>query len=50
MLPENNESFMDGRKGLGMAIPEEATAKLGPLPVLLSDRGDPDGDNPGASS
>lgn len=34
-LPDSNESFMDGDKGLGMAIPEEATAKLGPLPSLM---------------
>lgn len=35
VMPDSNESFMDGEKGLGMAIPEEATAKLGPLPSLM---------------
>lgn len=34
-MPDSNESFMDGSLGLGMAIPEEATAKLGPLPSLM---------------
>lgn len=46
---ESNESFMDGKRGLGMAIPEDATAKLGPLPVLLADRGQ-DPEDPGSSS
>ncbi len=34
-MPQSNESFIDGELGLGMAIPEEATAKLGPLPSLF---------------
>ena len=34
-LPDSNESFMNGDLGLGMAIPEEATAKLGPLPSIM---------------
>lgn len=35
VMPDSNESFMDGSLGLGMAIPEEATAALGPLPSLM---------------
>jgi hypothetical protein len=35
VMPDSNESFMDGNLGLGMAIPEEATAALGPLPSLM---------------
>jgi hypothetical protein len=31
----DKESFMDGNLGLGMAIPEDATAALGPLPHLV---------------
>ena len=34
-MPDSNDSFMDGNLGLGMAIPEEATAALGPLPALM---------------
>lgn len=50
-MPENNDSFMDGSKGLGLAIPEEATAKLGPLPVLFGQPTNPDDpDNPDTSS
>ena len=33
-MPLDKESFMNGKLGLGMAIPEDATAKLGPLPAL----------------
>ena len=33
-LPLDKESFMNGKLGLGLAIPEDATAKLGPLPML----------------
>lgn len=50
-MPENNDSFMDGSRGLGLAIPEEATAKLGPLPVLFGQPANPDDpDNPDTSS
>ena len=34
-IPMDKESFMKGHLGLGMAIPEEATAELGPLPHLI---------------
>ena len=34
-MPMDKESFMNGNLGLGMAIPEEATAELGPLPHLI---------------
>ena len=34
-MPMDKDSFMNGTLGLGMAIPEDATAKLGPLPLLM---------------
>ena len=35
-MPMDKESFMNGNLGLGMAIPEDATAELGPLPHLVA--------------
>jgi hypothetical protein len=50
-MPESNESFMNGELGLGMAIPEEATAKLGPLPSLFpSGRTERDSEEPDTES
>ena len=34
-MPMDKESFMNGKLGLGMAIPEDANAKLGPLPTIM---------------
>ena len=31
----DKESHMNGKLGLGMAIPEDANAKLGPLPTIM---------------